>query len=64
MATVTDDLVEALDAVGGLTGTVADKQRQYLDSFTGTQSGTQTDIMIGLSMEPTVLLPVPLPPVV
>ena len=64
--TVTDDLYAALLAVvPALTkGTIADMQMEYISRFTGVSGGTFTDKLVSLGMEPTVLLPVPLPPVV
>lgn len=66
MSTVTDDLYAALLAVvPALTpGTIADMQMEYINRFTGVSAGTFTDKLVSLGMEPTVLLPVPLPPVV
>lgn len=66
MSTVTDDLYAALLAVvPALTpGTIADMQYEYISRFTGVADGTFTDKLVSLGMEPTVLLPVPLPPVV
>ena len=64
--TKSDDLYAALLAVAPpLTrGTIADMQYEYISRFTGVSSGTFADKLKSLGMAPTVLLPVPLPPVV
>ena len=62
--TKADTLRAALVAVGGLSGSIADMQRQYVLLFTAAGTGSVTDIKKRKGLTLKEHFDVPLPPVV